>query len=132
MRVDKHGLRIKGLRAASGSTVDWDPDCSAYVQVMYSQDSGEVWTELHATGSEYSVPHDASAITVADARRHMTMQEIADCIAYAVHIELPMGRLEDEMMMAEQRDDMAAYRAAEKEWRELADFARIPPSFWNA
>ena len=87
-KIDTHGLRIKGLRKASGET-DWgNPRHGNYTEIFWDQRTGEVWgvhqvSFGHNSWSEY---HDPDIVKVCIADDHMTMQAIADAI-WAVHGE---------------------------------------------
>ena len=43
-KVNYHGLTIKGLRKASGSTVNWAPRSGGYDEIFYDLSTGDVWT----------------------------------------------------------------------------------------
>ena len=77
-KINKHGMKMEGLRAASGETCTW----AGYTQVSYDMADGQILTNDHAGNSENSWTryHSSSIITVLNARRHYTMQEIADII----------------------------------------------------
>ena len=86
MKVNTHGLMIKGLKQASGNTRNYGDYSSEYDEIFYDMNSGEVWTRYqcsigHNSWTEY---HDPDVIKICNTGRHMTMQEIADAIAQAI------------------------------------------------
>lgn len=87
--VNKHGLTIKGLRKASGETGACPG--TSYVSIYYSRADGTVLVKYHYTNNEYTVYHDANIILVCNTRVHMTMQAIADNVAFAVKREAEMA-----------------------------------------
>ena len=82
MTINKHGLKMKNLRIASGETCKW----VGYTQLSYDMKTGEILINNHSGNSEtsWSDYHDDDVITVLNARRHYTMQEIADAVYQAV------------------------------------------------
>ena len=80
--LNTHGLKIKGIKAASGETLNWY-DTGWHTQISYDTESGEVYTSLHL-GDSWTQWDDDTVITVCHTTRHMTMQEIADAIARAM------------------------------------------------
>ena len=88
-KINTHGLKMVGLRKASGDTRDYDRDFyarSCYIQISYDRDNGEIITDLHSDwGRTWETHyHDPAVITICTTSRHMTMQEIADRIAETV------------------------------------------------
>lgn len=85
-KVDTHGLKMTGLKEASGETVDWDPRSGGYTEVFYNTDTGKVWTvdEISLGHNNMTVYLDPAVIEITVTERHMTMQEIADRIAEKV------------------------------------------------
>lgn len=77
-KVNKHGLKMVGLRNASAATCKW----AGYTQVSYDIETGEIFINDHSGNPEtsWSEYHDQNVITILNARRHYTMQEIADTI----------------------------------------------------
>lgn len=80
--VNTYGLTMKGLRKASGSTENYGYYSGSYDELFYDRSTGEVWTVFqHSIGqnswTEYS---DPNVIKICNTSKHMTMQEIADCI----------------------------------------------------
>lgn len=84
--VNKHNLKINGLRAACGETVDWELGSGGYTEIFYNRESGEVWTidQVSLGHNSWTVYHDPNIIKVCSTSQHMTMQEIADAILEAV------------------------------------------------
>ena len=82
MTINKHGMKMKNLRIASGETCKW----AGYTQLSYDMATGEILTVDHSENPEtsWSDYHDNDVITVLNARRHYTMQEIADAVYQAV------------------------------------------------
>lgn len=82
-KINKHGLKMHGLRAASGDTENYGYYSGQYVQVSYDRSTGDVLTNYHYSIGHnwWTQYHDPAIITVAMASNHMTMQQIADAIA---------------------------------------------------
>ena len=53
MKLNTHGLTIKGIKKASGETCDYGPYSASYVEVFYDRSTGEVWTKC-----QYSLGHN--------------------------------------------------------------------------
>lgn len=84
--INKHGLKMTGLKAASGETHDYGYLSPSYVEIFYDRSTGEVWTVYqYSLGMNWWTEyHDPDIIKVCNSQSHMTMQEIADAIAEAV------------------------------------------------
>ncbi len=80
--IDKHGLKMMGLKKASGNTYNCKDD--AYTQISYDTRDGEILTDWHHETNEWTSYKCITVIGVCNTRHHMTMQEIADKIAEAV------------------------------------------------
>ena len=80
--LNTHGLKIKGIKAASGETLNWY-DTGWHTQISYDTETGRIYTGLHL-GDSWTQWDDDTVITVCHTTRHMTMQEIADAIARAM------------------------------------------------
>nr|DAG42283.1 MAG TPA: hypothetical protein [Caudoviricetes sp.] len=80
-KVNKHGLKMRGLKSASGDTKNYGRGC--YIQISYNTRTGEVLTDLHCSlgGNSWTEYRDRDITTIKNTSRHMTMQEIADAIA---------------------------------------------------
>ncbi|MFR2204088.1 MAG: hypothetical protein ACLS6Q_09775 [Christensenellaceae bacterium] len=81
-KINTHGLKMVGLKKASGSTVNYT-DAGWYDEVFYDMGTGEVWTVFQCSlGCNFeTVYHDKDIIKICNTDRHMTMQQIADRIA---------------------------------------------------
>lgn len=81
-KVDTHGIKIKGLKKASGNTENYGYYSGKYDEVFYDRKTGEVWTvSRYSLGQNtWTVYDDPNVIKVCNASNHMTMQEIADMI----------------------------------------------------
>lgn len=86
-KINLHGMKITGLRKASGSTGGWNPRSGGYEEIFYDRSTGEVWTISHANlgHNSWTEYHDPNIIRVATTDEHMTMQQIADAIREAVN-----------------------------------------------
>nr|DAM21485.1 MAG TPA: hypothetical protein [Caudoviricetes sp.] len=84
MKVNTHGLKMIGLKAASGETQGISYYSGQYVQISYDLDEGRVYADWHLTVNDYRRYHNPRIITACGAREPMTMQKIADCVAAAV------------------------------------------------
>lgn len=87
MKLDTNGIKMKGLKKASGETKFYGYYSPRYTEIFYHKHTGEVWTK-----HQYSIGHnnwtqydDPDIIKVCNASMHMTMQEIADMIAEKVY-----------------------------------------------
>lgn len=80
--INKHGMKIIGIRKASGETEDYGDFSGKYVEIFYDTSSGEVWTKFQYSlgGNSWTEYHDPYVIKICDTARHMKMQEIADKI----------------------------------------------------
>lgn len=87
-KINKHGLKMRGLKAASGETRNYGYYSGHYVQISYDTDTGDVLTDYHYSLGQNSWTryHDPAIITVEATADHMTMQAIADAIAKAVEV----------------------------------------------
>lgn len=79
--LNKHGLRMVGIRKASSDTRDASNGVN--VHINYNLRTGEIFTKQHV-GNSWTAYKDKDIILVACAKRHMSMQEIADGIDYIV------------------------------------------------
>lgn len=87
MKTNTYGMKMAGLRKAAGETkglCGYYSGC--YVQISYDQDTGEILTDYHYSlgQNSWSEYHDPAVITVCNASKPMTMQQIADEIFTAV------------------------------------------------
>ena len=83
MKVNTYGLKMKGLKKASGETCTCR---QGYVQISYDRSDGEVIATYHADTNTWNEFRSADILTVCGTDLHMTMQEIADVIAREVSI----------------------------------------------
>lgn len=86
MKLDRHGLKMAGIKAASGETCDYGYLSDRYVEIFYDRATGEVWTVFQCSLGQnmWSEYNDPDVIKICNTDMHMTMQEIADAIARKV------------------------------------------------
>lgn len=84
--INTYGLKIKGLKKASGNTMNYGSYSDKYDEVFYDRKTGEVWTVFQCSlgHNSWTVYHDPNVIKVCNASRHMTMQALADAIHEAI------------------------------------------------
>ena len=82
--IDKHGLKIVGVKKVSGETKWLYPYCGCHYQVNYDLSTGEVWCTL-LTNNNYIVYYNDNNIGVCNAMKPMTMQDVADAVDQAVY-----------------------------------------------
>lgn len=82
MKLNTYGMKIKGLKKASGETRNYGDYSDRYDEVFYNMESGEVWTvyQVSLGGNSWTEYHDANIIKICNAYHHMTMQQLADAI----------------------------------------------------
>ena len=87
--INTYGLKMNGLRKASGNTINWTPRSGGYTQVSYDRATGEVLTNDHVSlgYTSWTEYHDPATIHVCNTSKHMTMQELADAIADRVAMQ---------------------------------------------
>ena len=87
--INKYGMKMNGLRAASGNTINWTPRSGGYTQISYDRATGEVLTYDHVSlvYNSWTEYHDTAIIHVCNTSKHMTMQQIADAIADRVAMQ---------------------------------------------
>ena len=85
-KINTYGIRLIGLKTASGCTKNYGAYSPEYVEVFYDRSTGEIWTRYHYSLGQNSWTQydDPNVIRVCTTSNHMTMQEIADRIAEAV------------------------------------------------
>lgn len=71
-------MKIKGLKKASGETMNYGTYDGRYVEVFFDKSTGEIWTEFQCslgqnTWTEY---HDSNVVKLVNATRHYTMAEL--------------------------------------------------------
>lgn len=86
MAIDKHGLKMAGIKAAAAETKGLSPYDHGYVQISYDTKTGEILTNYHYSigQNSWTQYNDPDVITVCYAHSQMKMQAIADAIAEAV------------------------------------------------
>ena len=83
MAIDKHGLKMTGLKAAAGATRGLRGYHSGeYVELFYDRQTGEVWTVYQCslgqnTWTEY---RNQSVIKIGNISSQCSMQYLADLI----------------------------------------------------
>ncbi len=83
-KVNTHGIKMVGLKAASGNTCNW----AGHTQISYDMSDGQILTDDIVENNSWVQYHSPDIITVTPGtNRHMTMQEIADLVAEAVSFE---------------------------------------------
>ena len=87
--ISKHGLKITGLKKASGNTINWNPRSGGYTEIFYDLSDGECWTvdQVSLGHNSWTQYRSKSIIKICDTEAHMTMQQIADAIYEAVSKE---------------------------------------------
>lgn len=83
MKVNTYGLKMLGLRKASGETKGLTGCIGYYIQISYDTESGNILTVDHySLGQNSCTQYHSNNITrICNASSPMTMQEIADEIA---------------------------------------------------
>lgn len=83
MAIDTHGLKMTGLKKASGETRNYGFYSPEYNEIFYDRATGEVWTVYqHSLGhNSWTEYHDPNVIKICNTSQHLTMQEIADGIS---------------------------------------------------
>lgn len=86
MKVNKHGLKMIGLKKAAGYTENYGVYSGHYVQISYDKNTGEILTDYHYSrgGNEWTAYHDNDVVTICYTSNKMTMQQIADAIYHTV------------------------------------------------
>lgn len=81
-KVNTYGLKIIGLKNASGNTEDYSFSSGMYDEIFYNVETGEVWTVFHCSigRNSWTEYHNPNIRRICFTDKHMTMQEIADAI----------------------------------------------------
>lgn len=81
-KVNKHELKMVGLKSTSGSTENFTTRSGLYNEIFYNMKSGEVWTVLQCSIGQtaWTAYQDEDIVKICNTVKHMTMQEIADSI----------------------------------------------------
>ena len=87
-KVNTHGLKMIGLKKASGNTEDYGFCSGMYEEIFYNKQTGEVWTKFQCSlgYNSWTEYHDEDIVKICNTDEHMTMQEIADCIYNHIQI----------------------------------------------
>lgn len=91
-KVNKHGMKMVGLKKASGSTEDYDWYDGRFHEIFYDKKTGEVWAKFQYSDS-WTVYHDENIVKICNTTKHLTMQRIADLIYINVKGEKPYDYL---------------------------------------
>ena len=80
--LDTHGMKIKGLKKASGETCELGDYSASYIEVFYDLRTGEVWTAYQYSLGENSWTeyNESSILKICNTHHHLTMQTLADMI----------------------------------------------------
>ena len=108
MKINKHGLKIIGLKKASGNTANWAEGSGGYTEVFYNRSTGEVWTvdQVSIGFNSWTEYHSSDILKVGNFSRHATMQQLADAVYQAVK-----ARQAEEKMYALERAEMERFHA---------------------
>lgn len=82
---------MTGLKKTSGSTENYCYYSGKYNEIFYDTETGEVWSVFQYSlgGNSWTEYHDENIVKICNTYKHMTMQEIADCIFNRVHFKVP-------------------------------------------
>ena len=80
--LNKHGLKMIGIKKAAGATADWDYTGFCNV-IYYHRKDGDVICR-HLGQNSWIEWHDKDMICVARRSDRMSMQQIADSIEYTL------------------------------------------------
>ncbi len=86
MKVNKHGLKIKGLKKCAGECVNWSASSGCESQIFYNMKTGEIW-QVTQIGDSWTKYKDPGIVLVATTSKHATMQQLADWVKSAVEQE---------------------------------------------
>ncbi len=88
MTINKYGLKMIGLKKASGSTSDTGYYSGMYNEIFYDKSTGETWTVFQVSlgQNSWTEYNDPDIIKICNASEHMTMQDIADKIYECVSL----------------------------------------------
>lgn len=84
--INKHGLKMTGLKKASGDTYNYQEWDSRYNEIFYDKSDGEIIVIFHHSigMNEWTEFKSSSIIKIVTTKRHLKMQEIADMIGRKV------------------------------------------------
>ena len=88
MKINKHGLTINNLKAASGAT---GVSSQLHTQLSYNRETGDICIASDLIGNNFVVYDDPAIIFITDTYCHLTMQEISDRIYDAVTVHNTLG-----------------------------------------
>lgn len=79
----------KGIKKASGETVNWSPRSGGYTEVFYDMDADEVWTvdQISIGQNSWTEYHDPAIIKICNTTCHMTMKQIKEAIESAIQMQ---------------------------------------------
>lgn len=83
MKIEKYGIKMQGLKKASGETKHlnyWN----GYTQISYDRADGKIMADYHIDVNDWTRYRSNTIITVCNAREPMTMQDIADAVEQAI------------------------------------------------
>lgn len=84
MKTNTHGIKMTGLKVASGDTKSLRGYYSGtYVELFFDRQTGKVWTKYqYSLGqNSWTLYHDDNVVKIGNYSSPATMQEIADAIA---------------------------------------------------
>lgn len=84
MKTNTHGIKMTGLKKASGDTKTLRGyNSGEYVELFFDRATGEVWTKYqYSLGQNtWTVYDDDNVVKIGNFSAPATMQEIADAIA---------------------------------------------------
>ena len=84
MKIDTHGLKMIGLRKASGCTKHFPCGSGQYFQISYDTATGEVLTTFHLDNNSWTEYDDENIILICHTQHHLSIQTLADMIASKV------------------------------------------------
>ena len=91
MAINKHGLKITGLKKLAGELQANLPKSGGYYsgkyfQINYNTETGEVWGDFFSSFGQnnWNVYHNKNNIFVGNVSNQLKMQEIANLIAQKV------------------------------------------------
>lgn len=89
MKTNTHGIKMTGLKQASGDTKGLRGYYSGeYVELFYDRATGEVWTvyQVSLGQNTWTQYHDPDVIKIGNYSDPATMQDLADDIYRAVEM----------------------------------------------
>lgn len=85
-KINTYGITIKGLKKASGNTMDYGEYSGKYDELFFDKATGEVWTVFQCSlgYNSWTEYHDSNIIKLGNITKHLTMQQIADMVKDAI------------------------------------------------